>query len=122
MRSPGIRAALFLVGCMGSRTALAYAAHVAARPSAPAWALPVMGAGAALTALAFLSIFFMGWRTTGAEVFGDKIWWGNLRPVHAGLYLAFAALAFRGHRGAWVPLAIDVAVGLTAFVVNRVSS
>lgn len=122
MRSPGIRAALFLVGCIGSRAALAYAAHAAASPAAPAWALRVMGLGGLAISVAFFAIFFMGWRTTGREVFGDKIWWDDLRPVHAGLYLAFAALALRGRRGAWVPLAIDVTVGLTAFLIQRWSA
>lgn len=117
MRSPGVRAALFLIGCMGSRAALAYAAH-----AAPEWALRAMGVAGLLVAAAFFAIFAGGWRSTGPEVFGDRIWWDDLRPVHGGLYLAFAALALRGRRAAWVPLALDVAVGLAAFTWHRLSS
>ena len=28
----------------------------------------------------------MNLRKTGLEVFGDKIWWNNLRPIHGILY------------------------------------
>ena len=30
------------------------------------------------------------YRKTGKEVFGSKIWWNDLRPVHASLYILFA--------------------------------
>lgn len=122
MRSPGVRAALFLVGCMGSRAALVYAAHAASRPGAPAWVLRVMGAAGLAIAISFFAIFLGGLRSTGPEVFGDRIWWDDLRPVHGALYLAFATLALHGRRGAWVPLAVDVLVGLAAFGWHRATS
>lgn len=108
----GVRAALFLVGCLGSRAALAWAAHALA---ASPW-LRALGLGGLAIAAGFFAIFAMGWRRTGPEVFGGRIWWDDLRPVHGALYLAFAALALLGRPGAWVPLGVDAAVGLAAFV------
>lgn len=107
------RLVLFLVGCIGTRTALAYAAS---RASAE-W-LRVMGVVGLCIGLAFWGLYVFGLRTTGAEVDGGRggrVWWNGLRPVHGTLYLAFAAMALRGHPSAWVPLAIDVGVGLAAF-------
>ncbi len=106
------RIALFLIGCMGVRILIAYGAKVA-----PSWSLPWLGYLALVPAAGFLWIWATGARQTGAEVFGARIWWNALRPIHAAMYLAFAAAAI-GWRWphAWIFLAADVMLGLAAFL------
>ena len=62
-------------------------------------------------------IFLTGSRETGAEVFGEKIWWNNLRPLHSLLYFLFAYNAIIGNRNAWIYLLIDVVIGLISFLI-----
>ena len=112
------RILLFLVGCMGSRAFLVYLAYrcgnshggVACRRI-----LNAMAVMAILVSVAFMTIFLTGSRKTGPEVFGDKIWWNSLRPVHSLLYLAFAIAAVYVPTQAYIPLLLDVIIGLVAF-------
>lgn len=109
------RLLLFLIGCIGMRSLFAYAAKVAS-----VGVLRIMGWLALIPAVGFLYIFVTGSRKTGAEVFGEKIWWNSLRPIHSVMYFAFALLAISGLRGiAWKVLAADVVLGLSAFLVNK---
>ena len=78
--------------------------------------LPYLGLLALLPASGFIIIYLGDYRKTGGEVFGDKIWWNNLRPVHACLYILFSLLAFKKKKYAWVPLFIDVMIGLFSFL------
>jgi hypothetical protein len=106
-----IRVLLFLIGCIGSRTLLAYIAkHVNLT------VLQYMGYVALLPAIGFMYIFITGSRKTGAEVFGDKIWWNDLRPIHSLLYFLFAYNAIIGNKWAWIYLFIDVILGLISFM------
>ena len=102
---------LFLVGCIGTRSLFVYLAKNASKQI-----LMYMGYLALLPAIGFLYLYFSGARKTGAEVFGDKIWWNNLRPVHSLLYFVFAYNAINGNPMAWVYLAIDVVIGLISFL------
>jgi hypothetical protein len=106
-----MRIALFLIGCIGTRIALA----LAARSMAPEW-LPYAGAVALLPAIGFFTIYLFDLRTTGPEVFGDRIWWNSLRPIHGAMYTGFALLAFQKNPYAWMVLAADAALGLGAFL------
>ena len=103
---------LFLVGCIGTRTLFVYLAKIANIT----W-LNYMGYLALLPAVGFLYIYLTGSRKTGAELFGEKIWWNDLRPFHSFLYFLFAYNAILGNRGAWIYLLIDVIIGLTGFLV-----
>jgi hypothetical protein len=76
-----------------------------------------MGYLALLPAVGFFYLYFSGTRKTGAEVFGDKIWWNNLRPIHGLLYLLFAYNAIIGNKNAWIYLLVDVLFGLTSFFI-----
>lgn len=102
---------LFLVLCIGTRSYLVYLAKTVNKKY-----LPYMGYVALLPAIGFLSIYFLNLRKTGAEVFGKKIWWNHLRPVHGLLYLTFAILAINKNDYSWIPLLIDVTIGLLAFL------
>ena len=102
---------LFLVGCIGTRSLFVYLAK-----NASAQILMYMGYLALLPAIGFLYIYFSGARKTGAEVFGEKIWWNNLRPLHSALYFTFAYNAINGNPMAWIYLAMDVIIGLISFL------
>ena len=109
------RILLFLFGCIGSRLFLVYLAKVIRLQY-----LPILGYIALLPAIGFMYFFLTGTRKTGAEVFGDKIWWNNLRPVHATLYGLFAYNAINSNRDAWMFLLVDVIFGLVAYVHHHV--
>jgi len=102
---------LFLVACIGTRSLFVYLAK-----NASTQILIYMGYLAVLPAIGFLYIYFSGARKTGAEVFGEKIWWNNLRPLHSALYFTFAYNAINGNRMAWIYLLIDVSIGLISFL------
>jgi hypothetical protein len=105
------RFVLFLVGCIGTRALAAYTAKVVSAQ----W-LRYMGYLALLPAVGFAVIWLTGARKTGAEVFGARIWWNDLRPVHSALYFLFAVWAIKGWARAWLFLLADVAIGLGAFL------
>lgn len=107
------RTLIFLIFCIGTRTLFAYLAKTYTQY------LPYMGALAILPAIGFLYYFFSGTRQTGPEVFGDKIWWNNLRPLHAIIYLLFAISALCKKPYAWMFLSLDVVIGLSAFTIHR---
>ena len=67
-----------------------------------------MGYLALVMAAGFIYIFLTGSRKTGMETFGDKIWWNDLRPVHALMYGLFAYNAINKNQKAWIFLLIDV--------------
>jgi hypothetical protein len=105
------RFVLFLVGCIGTRLLLVYIAK-----NVNIKFLKYMGYLLLLPAFGFIYIYLTGIRQTGAEVFGDKIWWNNLRPIHALFYLLFSYNAINGNKNAWIYLLIDVLFGLTSFL------
>lgn len=103
---------LFLIGCIGTRTLFVYVAKNSGEKY-----LPILGYLALLPAFGFIYIYLTGSRKTGAEVFGDKIWWNDLRPLHSLLYFLFAYNAIIGNNKAWIYLLIDVIFGLISFLV-----
>lgn len=104
---------LFMLGCIPARL---YLVHLAKTLSADY--VYYMGWLALLPAIGFMYLYLSGTRKTGAEVFGDRIWWNSLRPVHAFLYLYFAYKAIQRHADAWLPLSVDVEVGIISFLTH----
>lgn len=102
---------LFLIGCIGTRSMFVYIAK-----NVDTIYLRYIGYLALLPAIGFFYIFFTGSRQTGAEVFGSKIWWNDLRPIHGLLYLLFAYNAIMGNKSAWIYLLVDVIFGLLSFL------
>lgn len=111
------RILMFLIGCIGTRSLLVYIAK-----TTDVKYLPYLGYLALLPAIGFLYIFITGVRKTGLEVFGEKIWWNNLRPVHALLYVLFAYFAIHKNTNAWILLLIDVVFGLVNFLWHHFSA
>ena len=107
------RQILFIFGCLGMRLLLAIIAK-----KINIKYLPIMGYLCLIPALGFLIIYFGNFRKTGIEVGGDKIWWNDLRPVHALMYCLFAIYAIKKKSFAWIVLLVDVCIGLIAFTVH----
>lgn len=108
------RLLLFLVGCIGTRSLLVYIAKNVSIQN-----LKYMGYLALLPAFGFMYIYLTGSRQTGPEVFGGKIWWNDLRPVHATLYALFSYNAITGNPNAWIYLLVDVVFGLISFIIHH---
>ncbi len=107
---------MFLLGCIPLRASFVYIAKYKQE-----W-LRVMSLFALAISIGFTVIYTFKLRKTGQEVFGEKIWWNELRPMHAFLYGLFSYLAVTHPGYAWKPLAADVAVGLVAFTMNRLKA
>ena len=78
-----------------------------------------LGYVALLPAIGFMYIYLTGSRETGAEVFGEKIWWNDLRPIHSILYFLFAYNAIMGNKLSWIYLLVDVLFGLVSFLIHH---
>ena len=111
------RFVLFLVGCIGVRLFLVYIAKTISLKY-----LPYMGYIALLPAIGFMTIYLTKMRKTGSEVFGGKIWWNDLRPVHSLLYGLFAISAISQSELSWIYLLVDVTIGLLSFIIHHYNS
>jgi hypothetical protein len=108
---------LFLLGCIPTRLAFVYLAKNISLKY-----LPLLGYLALFPAIGFVYLFVSGARSSGPETFGDKIWWNNLRPIHALFYFWFAYYAIKGIKEAWTPLFYDVVLGLFSFLIYHFSN
>jgi len=108
------RMVMFLIGCIGVRTLFV----IVAKYINPKY-LKYLGYLALLPAIGFMYIYLTGSRKTGAETFGQKIWWNNLRPIHSILYFLFAYNAIAGNKNAWMYLLVDVLIGLVSFLIHH---
>ena len=111
MNTIQIRFLMFLVGCIGTRLLFSYLAKIANKKI-----LKIMGLLALIPAIAWIYLYFTNGRKTGPEVFGDVIWWNNLRIVHALIYILFSIYALQNKHFAWFVLFVDALFGLTAFI------
>jgi hypothetical protein len=120
MNSIQKRFILFLFLCIGIRVLLVYLANKLKDLNNLVY-LKVMGVLLLIPALGFFYIYVTNSRTTGREVFGSKIWWNSLRPLHGFNYLLFGLMALSNNKklysNAWIPLLIDVCIGLIAFLI-----
>jgi len=105
---------LFLIGCVGIRSLLVIIAKYINTKY-----LKYLGYLALVPAIGFIYIYLTGTRKTGAEVFGEKIWWNNLRPIHSILYFLFAYNAIIGNKQSWIYLLVDVLFGLISFLIHH---
>ena len=103
---------LFLFACIPSRLFIVYLAK-----NISLQYLPLLGYLALLPAIGFIYLYVSGSRTFGPETFGEKIWWNQLRPIHALFYLLFAYNAVYKIRSGWIYLLFDVILGLSSFFI-----
>ena len=111
MNSIQIRFILFLFGCIGMRLLFVIIAK-----NVSIKYLQYLGYLALVMPISFMYIYLSGSRKTGPEVLGDKIWWNNLRPLHALLYGLFAYNAIKGNPNSWIFLFLDVITGIISFL------
>ena len=104
----------FLIGCIGARLILVYVAKI----MDPNY-LPFFGILGLVPAVGFSYIYFFNGRKTNKGVFGEDIWWENLRPIHATLWFLFSISAILRKSFAWIFLMTDVTVGLFAFLTHH---
>ena len=105
---------LFLFGCIGIRSLFVIIARYINTKY-----LKYLGYLALAPAIGFIYIYLTGTRKTGAEVFGEKIWWNNLRPIHSILYFLFSYNAIIGNKHSWKYLLVDVLIGLISFLIHH---
>ena len=105
---------MFLIGCIGVRTLFVIIAKYINTKY-----LKYLGYIALLPAIGFMYIYLTGSRKTGAETFGEKIWWNDLRPIHSIFYFLFAYNAILGKTYAWIYLLVDVLFGLISFLIHH---
>ena len=105
---------MFLIGCIGVRSLFVVIAKYIDTKY-----LKYLGYLALVPAIGFMYIYISGSRKTGAEVFGEKIWWNDLRPVHSILYFLFAYNAIIGNKQSWIYLLADVSIGLISFFIHH---
>lgn len=105
---------MFLIGCIGIRSLFVIIAK-----NINTEYLKYLGYLALLPAIGFIFIYLTGSRETGAEVFGEKIWWNHLRPIHSLLYFLFAYNAIIGNNQSWIFLLVDVLIGLISFLIHH---
>jgi hypothetical protein len=110
------RIILFLVCCIGIRLFMVYLAKNMSPEK-----LKIFGYITLLPAFGFLIIYLFDLRKTGPEVFGENIWWNDLRPIHSLLYFMFSYHAINNYNNAWIFLFIDVIIGLISFIIHHIS-
>lgn len=108
----------FLFGCIALRSFFVYLAHKGYNGNF----LPILGILALIPVIGWINILFFNPRETGAEVFGEKIWWKDLRIMHMCLYILFSVLALNNYKNSWIILLIDVSIGLSAFLMHHYKS
>ena len=111
MNSVQKRFTMFLFGCVFFRLGLAYSVKTMNIETLPQ--LSIIGL---ILCLNWFRIYFMHPRNTGPEVFGGEIWWDHLRPVHAIMHGLFGVMAYKKSKYAYIPLVIDVGIGLGSFL------
>ena len=117
------RFSLFLFLCIVIRSFLIYISYKLKNNSKY---LKIMGLILLFPAFGFLYIYFTNKRKTGKEVFGGKIWWNDLRPIHGIIYILFSLFSLVNNKtmnnNAWLFLLIDVILGLSCFLVYHFKS
>jgi hypothetical protein len=102
---------LFLLGCITIRLLFVILAKNSDKDK-----LQYLGYIALIPILGWFYIIFIGKRDTGGEVFGEEIWWKDLRIIHAIFWSIFAYMAINKNTNAWIILLTDTLFGLIAFL------
>jgi len=107
------RTLLFLLACIPARLIVAFL-PLYIDPSY----LPYYGLLLLLPTLGFLYLYFTNLRLNAIEG-GGHTWWADYRLLHGILYLCASIYALQEKILAWVPLTIDVVLGLVFFTIQH---
>lgn len=120
------RVLTFLFGCILVRIILAVLAYLAGTYDNKI-GLVLMGWGALIIAVGFLTLYFSGGNATAdkqLEIWEDdkKLWWSNLRVFHGMMYLAFfiSAVIYKLPQS-YLFLVVDVIVGLLVWIAHNMT-
>tara|TARA_B100001094_G_scaffold317589_1_gene360173 strand:+ start:2181 stop:2555 length:375 start_codon:yes stop_codon:yes gene_type:complete len=102
---------LFIFGCITSRLLLVFISKNINNNY-----LPYISIITLTFSLGFTTIYLGNYRKTGGEVMGGKIWWNDIRPIHASLYILFSLFALKKKSYSWIILLIDAIFGLFVFL------
>jgi hypothetical protein len=105
---------LFYLGCIPTRLVFAYLGYMVNHNQTSKEIRNLFLSTTLAIGIGFLMIYMMGWRKTGLEVGGGKIWWNSLRPIHSLNYLLFTLGSLMGWENAWWILLLDVVIGIVA--------
>lgn len=101
---------LFLLFCIPLRLILSYIPTKININYLPYYGILILAMSAS-----FIFIYFTKLRMNAFEANG-KTWWNNLRLIHGLLYLCAGIYLIQKDRTAWIPLAVDVLLGLLFFI------
>ena len=104
---------LFFGVCIPIRLLLVYLASTLNKNN-----LRFFGIFLLVIALGFLYLYFANKRLNAAEATGGVTWWSEYRLLHGLLYLCAAIYALQGKNTAWIPLLIDVGLGVSLKIFN----
>jgi len=96
---------LFFLGCIPVRILMAYLAY--------RFPNSIFGLMALIVAIVWLTATFP---THG--LFQGIAWWKTLRPIHATLFLVYAAMTILLPQQAYIALGVDAIFGLIAGIVH----
>ena len=102
---------LFIFGCITSRLLLVFISKNINNKY-----LPYLAYISLIPAIGFIILYLGDYRKTGGEVMGGKIWWNDIRPIHASLYILFSLFALKKKSYSWIILLIDTIFGLFVFL------
>ena len=108
------RIMLFVFGCIFLRVLMVY--HI--KHTDPD-ILPAYAAIGLMLSIGWTFIYLTDSRKSGPEVFGDRIWWNDLRPVHASLYFLSSIYALNKSPYSYIPLGIDAGIGMSSFLIHH---
>jgi hypothetical protein len=108
---------LFLFGCIVVRLLFTILAK-----NIDTEKLPYLGYIALLPVIGWFYIIFIGKRDIGGEVFGEQIWWKDLRIIHTILWSIFLYMALNKNTDSWKVLFTDTMFGLLAFLHHHYTS
>ena len=80
--------------------------------------LPYYGAVLVLFAIGFFYLYFYNLRLNASEG-GGITWWAKYRLIHGFLYLTASVYAFQKKTIAYIPLTIDIVLGLILFILRH---
>ena len=101
---------LFILGCLPIRIIMAIIPLYINKAK-----LPYYGVFLLLLALGFLYLYFNNLRLNANEG-GGITWWAEYRLLHGLLYLTASIYSFQEKIVAYVPLAMDIGLGLILFI------
>lgn len=109
----------FLGGCIPTRIAIAYLVYHVESTKKPVVPKNVVLWGVLLISLALLFAHVKRLQKQDAKhtgFFGSVVYWDN--SIHAFMYAICAFMIDSGYKHSWVPLALDVLIGLGTFYMH----